>query len=124
MTLEGFIREVEVSSFADRIDIDSLRHSEKVRYQAGDDFRGSEIRLCSVDAESGTTVETKVSRACGSSLSTDVISPLDFRMDELLPNKNNMTYSDLVVLPDDNDMDVQADGGNEVTPPPIRYYFK
>ena len=30
MTLEGFIREVEVSSFARRIDIDSIDHSEKI----------------------------------------------------------------------------------------------
>lgn len=44
-------------------------------------------------------------------------------MDELLPHKPNVTYSDLVVLPDDNDMDVQADGSSEATPPPIRYYF-
>ena len=46
-----------------------------------------------------------------------------FRMDELLPHKANITYSDLVVLPDDNDMDIQTDGNNETTPPPIRYYF-
>ncbi len=44
-------------------------------------------------------------------------------MDELLPHKANVTYSDLVVLPDDNDMDIQTDGNTEVTPPPIRYYF-
>ena len=44
-------------------------------------------------------------------------------MDELLPHKANITYSDLVVLPDDSDMDVQTDDSNEVIPPPIRYYF-
>ena len=45
------------------------------------------------------------------------------RMDELLLHKDNATYSDLVVLPDEGDMDVQTDGNTEVTPPPIRYYF-
>jgi len=45
-------------------------------------------------------------------------------MDDLLSHKTNATYTDLVVLPDDNDMDTQNDGSNEVTPPPIRYYFK
>lgn len=44
-------------------------------------------------------------------------------MHELLPRKTNMTYSDLIVLPDDSDMDVQTGGYEEVTPPPIRYYF-
>ena len=44
-------------------------------------------------------------------------------MDELLLHKDNITYSDLIVLPDDSDMDVQTDGNTEVTPPPIRYYF-
>ncbi|CAF0838485.1 unnamed protein product [Adineta steineri] len=50
-------------------------------------------------------------------------SQLKRKMDELLPHKANVTYSDLVVLPDDNDMDVQTDGNSEATPPPIRYYF-
>lgn len=44
-------------------------------------------------------------------------------MHEILSHKPNVTYSDLVVLPDDDDMDVQSDGNSEVTPPPIRYYF-
>ena len=77
-----------------------------------------------MDAKSCIAIETKVRPVRGSSLSIEFISLLDFRMDELLPNRSNMSYSDLIVLPDDNDMDVQADGGNEVTPPPIRYYFK
>ncbi|CAF1097144.1 unnamed protein product [Adineta ricciae] len=50
-------------------------------------------------------------------------SQLKRKMDELLPHKASITYSDLVVLPDDNDMDVQTDGNSETTPPPIRYYF-
>lgn len=44
-------------------------------------------------------------------------------MNELLSRKANVTYSDLVVIPDDSDMDVQGDASNEVTPPPIRYFF-
>ncbi|CAF4628393.1 unnamed protein product, partial [Rotaria socialis] len=50
-------------------------------------------------------------------------SQLKRKMDDLLSHKANVTYSDLVVLPDDNDMDVQTDGNSEATPPPIRYYF-
>ena len=44
-------------------------------------------------------------------------------MDELLPHKADVTYSDLVVLPDDDDMDIQMGVNSEATPPPIRYYF-
>jgi hypothetical protein len=44
-------------------------------------------------------------------------------MDDLLSHKINVNYADLIVLPDDDEMDVQADTNNEVTPPPIRYYF-
>ncbi|CAF4774469.1 unnamed protein product [Rotaria sp. Silwood1] len=50
-------------------------------------------------------------------------SQLKRKMDELLPHKPNITYSDLVVLPDDSDMDVQMDSNVDATPPPIRYYF-
>ncbi|CAF0935485.1 unnamed protein product [Rotaria sordida] len=50
-------------------------------------------------------------------------SQLKRKMDELLPHKPNITYSDLVVLPDENDMDVQLDSNVDATPPPIRYYF-
>jgi hypothetical protein len=44
-------------------------------------------------------------------------------MDDILSHKSSVTYSDLVVLPDDDNMDVQTDGNSEATPPPIRYYF-
>lgn len=44
-------------------------------------------------------------------------------MIELIPRKSDVTYVDLVVLPDDDGMDVQTDAANEATPPPIRYYF-
>ncbi|CAF4872002.1 unnamed protein product, partial [Rotaria socialis] len=42
-------------------------------------------------------------------------SQLKRKMDDLLSHKANVTYSDLVVLPDDNDMDVQTDGNSEAT---------
>ena len=73
-----------------------------------------------MDAQGFIAIKTKVSeRKC----LNKKLFIRKFRMDELLPHKSNVTYSDLVVLPDDNDMDVQADSNTEVTPPPIRYYF-
>lgn len=51
------------------------------------------------------------------------VSQLQRKMIELIPRKSDVTYVDLVVLPDDDGMDVQTDAANEATPPPIRYYF-
>jgi hypothetical protein len=47
-------------------------------------------------------------------------------MTDLIPRKgNNVGYVDLIVLPDDEDENMAGsnEGGSEVTPPPIRYYF-
>lgn len=74
-----------------------------------------------MDAKSGAAVETKVNLVDWTwSL---IRLAFSFRMNELLSRKANVTYSDLVVIPDDSDMDVQGDASNEVTPPPIRYFF-
>jgi hypothetical protein len=75
-----------------------------------------------MDAESFVTIKTKVILEKKTIFLIN-INLIYFRMDELLPHKANITYSDLVVLPDDNDMDVQTDSNSEVSPPPIRYYF-
>jgi hypothetical protein len=75
-----------------------------------------------MDAESFVTIKTKVILKKNTIFRIN-INLIYFRMDELLPHKANITYSDLVVLPDDNDMDVQTDSNSEVSPPPIRYYF-
>ncbi len=76
-----------------------------------------------MDAKSIITIKTKVIKKKKTEYFYIKINLFDFRMDELLPHKANITYSDLVVLPDDSDMDVQTDSNTEVTPPPIRYYF-
>lgn len=44
-------------------------------------------------------------------------------MVELIPHKTDITYVDLVVLPEDDEMESQNDPDSEVNLPPIRYYF-